>query len=100
MSSNSFENLQRAPKPWRRDMEDATEASTLHDIRRGRRTGIEPINRLISRKATEHGVRAPLNGALTREVLRMERDSRSVNHLTKGRLFRLLEVDALEEGTR
>jgi 2-dehydropantoate 2-reductase len=99
-SPAGFESLQRALEPWRRDMEEATEASTLHDIRRGRRTEIESINGLIARKAAERGVDAPLNDALTRAVLGMEREAPHVRPLDKERLFRLLEEHAPLSSTR
>lgn len=49
------------------------QASTLHDIRRGRRTEIDWINGEIARKAAEVGVAAPLNVEFTRLVKQLER---------------------------
>jgi 2-dehydropantoate 2-reductase len=49
------------------------QASTLHDIRRGRRTEIEWINGLIARKSLEVGVPAPLNTEQTELVKKLER---------------------------
>ncbi len=49
------------------------QASTLHDIRRGRRTEIAFINGLVARQAAKIGLEAPLNAALTAQVQRLER---------------------------
>lgn len=43
----------------------AGQASTLHDLRRGRRTEIDAINGLVAAKATQIGVHAPLHALLT-----------------------------------
>lgn len=46
--------------------------STLHDLRRGRRTEIDSINGLVAKRATESGVPAPLHTALTAIVKDVE----------------------------
>lgn len=58
---------------WQKRIGPEGQASTLHDIRRGRRTEIDSINGLIARQAAKIGIGAPLNLALTEEVKRLER---------------------------
>lgn len=65
--------LEDALLRWQTRIGPQGQASTLHDVRRGRRTEIESINGLIARQATKIGVPAPLNAALTAQVLRLER---------------------------
>lgn len=57
---------------WRRNMGDGGQPSTLHDIRRGRRTEIDSINGLIARRAREVGVPAPMHAFLCEQVHRRE----------------------------
>jgi 2-dehydropantoate 2-reductase len=70
--SGGFEQIERELKKWEERLDVTGQASTLHDIRRGRRTEIESINGLIARKAFELGVPAPLHTLLTARVLQLE----------------------------
>ena len=57
---------------WQQNMGPGGQASTLHDMRRGRRTEIEAINGLIARKAQEMGVEAPMHAVLCKRVRAQE----------------------------
>ena len=58
---------------WRGRIGPKSQASTAHDIRRGRRTEIDYINGLVARKGEETGVPAPINAELTALVKKLER---------------------------
>lgn len=88
---SAFRRLQTELEPWRAGMADGIEASTLHDIRRSRRTEIESINGAIAGNAAGCGIDAPLNRRLTEAVLRMEQRDGDPNFIRKGELFELLD---------
>jgi 2-dehydropantoate 2-reductase len=69
---DGFAQIERELKKWEERLDVAGQASTLHDIRRGRRTEIESINGLIAKKASELGVAAPLHTTLTARVKQLE----------------------------
>lgn len=57
---------------WMLNMGPDGEPSTLHDIRRDRRTEIDAINGQIASKAQAAGLRAPMHDLLWRMVRRLE----------------------------
>ncbi|MEI6838788.1 MAG: ketopantoate reductase C-terminal domain-containing protein, partial [Alcaligenaceae bacterium] len=69
---DGFAEIELALKKWEERLDVTGQASTLHDIRRGRRTEIESINGLIAKKAAELGVPAPLHTELTARVKQLE----------------------------
>lgn len=73
-------SIEAALLGWQQRFGPEGQASTLHDIRRGRRTEIDSINGLIARQASRIGLTAPLNAALTDQVRRLER-----GEITQGR---------------
>jgi 2-dehydropantoate 2-reductase len=70
--SDGFAQIERELKKWEERLDVTGQASTLHDIRRGRRTEIDSINGLIAQKARDLGVSAPLHTALTSRVKQPE----------------------------
>jgi 2-dehydropantoate 2-reductase len=69
---DGFAQIERELKKWEERLDVTGQASTLHDIRRGRRTEIDSINGLIAQKAHELGVPAPLHTTLTARVKQLE----------------------------
>lgn len=90
---HAIERIEAALIGWQKRFGPEGQASTLHDIRRGRRTEIDTINGLIARQATKIGMAAPLNAALTEQVKRLER-----GEITQGRET-VMEIAALAELT-
>lgn len=88
--ADGFERIEAGLRDWEIRIGKEGQASTLHDVRRGRRTEIASINGLIAEKAQESGTRAPLNAELTALVQRLEagmleQGLSSVAHLFDGR---------------
>ncbi|CAN1566968.1 ApbA Ketopantoate reductase [Burkholderiaceae bacterium] len=69
---DGFAQIEKELKKWEERLDVTGQASTLHDIRRGRRTEIDSINGLIAQKAHELGVAAPLHTTLTARVKQLE----------------------------
>lgn len=72
-SADDAAKLEHGLREFSKRLSKDGQASTLHDIRRGRRTEIEWINGLIARKSTDVGVSAPLNTEQTELVKKLER---------------------------
>ncbi|MGB3290752.1 MAG: 2-dehydropantoate 2-reductase [Burkholderiaceae bacterium] len=68
----NYEPVERGIREFEKRIGDAGQPSTLHDIRRGRRTEIDFINGLVHAKANEIGMSAPINAALTAIVKDIE----------------------------
>jgi 2-dehydropantoate 2-reductase len=85
-----FERIEAGLRDWETRIGKEGQPSTLHDVRRGRRTEIASINGLIADKAAEAGTTAPLNAELTALVGRLEAGEigqglATVAHLFDGR---------------
>lgn len=72
---------------WRRNMTDGGEPSSLHDVRRGRRTEIDAINGLIARRARDVGVSAPMHTFLCEQVHRREMEGDCFQPFTEDELI-------------
>jgi 2-dehydropantoate 2-reductase len=87
---DGFERIEAGLRDWETRIGKEGQASTLHDVRRGRRTEIASINGLIAQKALEAGTAAPLNAELTSLVQRvetgeLEQGPSTIAHLFDGR---------------
>lgn len=96
-SEAAYGAVHHALAPWRSGMNQDVVASSLHDIRRGRRTEIQSINGAIVSCGRELGIATPLNRRLTDEVLRAERRAPEVQFMRKSTLLGLLQADAATE---
>jgi 2-dehydropantoate 2-reductase len=68
----SVDEIEVGLRAWEERIGPEGQPSTLHDIRRGRRTEIDSINGLVASKAAALGVPAPLHAELTTLVKRLE----------------------------
>lgn len=72
-SSEALARIEQGLISWQERIGPEGQASTLHDIRRGRRTEIDSINGLVAQKGAEAGVAVPLHAELTALVKKLER---------------------------
>lgn len=68
----NYVTVENGIREFEKRIGDAGQPSTLHDIRRGRRTEIDSINGLVAAKAHEVGMSAPIHAALTAIVKDIE----------------------------
>lgn len=79
---------------WMRNMGPDGEPSTLHDVRRHRRTEIDAINGLIASRAQAAGLRAPMHELLCRMVRALEAGDAAGPPVSEEKLYRLLQQAA------